>query len=265
MARKIVFFSILVKEGAWVRAYLNDLPLYTGERGANSQSGTINELMVPGENELTLELVDVPTPLYEPYLDGAVEVRFYEVLDPRTTPITKRIIHEATFPEILTRAPEERRHFPFLHRSFFDPGFDIHPPPWLAAPPATFPCAGTPELREAVRRLHAAVDGNDADQFLSEIALKLDHHERAFEGHERASAQSKREAFRDDLFAHRLTPRPLDLDELHFEPRCGGRVAYVTRPAGGPALEAACLDMPQRRLRTDLLLTQYAGDWRVFA
>lgn len=264
MARKIVFYSLTLKEGVWARAYLNDLPLYTGEIGPNSRSGPINDLLVPGDNELTIELLRVPQPVHSPYLDGAVELFFYEVLNPNTTPLTTRVIHEVSFPAIYTSAPRERRHFPFLHRSRFEPGVDVHPPPWLAAPPAEIGCEGTPELREAVRRLHAAVDDSDADRFFQEIALKLDHQERAFEGHARATARAKREAFRADLFDLRLRARPLEIDALHFEPRAGGRVVSVTRP-GGYAIEAACLDDPGRRIRTDLLFTRYAGGWRVFA
>jgi hypothetical protein len=268
MTRTPIYHSILVKEATWARAYLNDLPIYRAGIGPNSRSGPINDLLVQGENELTIELLHAPTPFHSPTLKGAVTFMVYESLNPDApegVPVKKRMIHEVVFPELWESAPAERRRFPFYHRSFFDPGVEIHPPPYLKAPSVSFGCDGTPELRAAVERLHASIADNDVDRFLNEIALKLDHYEQALEGEPNARASYKKDQFRNELFHYRLRPEPLDLRALHFEPRAGGRVAHVTRSDGGYVLAAVAQDDPRRRLQTDLLFTQYAGDWRIFA
>ena len=268
MTRTPIFHSILVKDRTWARAYLNDLPIYRAGVGPNSRSGPINDLLVPGENELTIELLHAPTPIHSPTLKGAVTFMVYESLNPHApegVKVERRDILEAVFPELWQSAPAERRRFPFFYRAFFDPGVEVQPPPYLKSPQMTFGCDGTPELRAAVQRLHAAIADNDVDRFLGEIALKLDHYEQALEGEPNARASYKRELFRKELFHYRLKPEPLDLGALHFEPRAGGRVAHVTRADGGYAITAVAQDDPKRRLRTDLLFTQYAGEWRIFA
>ena len=266
MIRTPIFHSIGIKEGVWVRAFLNGLPLYkSAELGPNSRSGPVNDLLVPGENELSIELLHAPTPLYSPTLKGAVSLLIYEVTNPDTTPLGKRVIEQAVFPQMWEDVPERFRRFPYFYRARFDPGVAIHRPAYLDAPSVSFDCDGTPELREAVRRVHSAIEQNDVDRFLQEIALKLHHAEKALEGEEWASVAQKSKGFRDELFVHHLIARPLVMDDLHFEPRADGRVAYVTRKDGGFALEAIARGDPKRRLRTDLCFTQYAGDWRVFA
>ena len=72
--------------------------------------------------------------------------------------------------------------------------------------------------------------------------------------------------WREELLAYEPAPGgPLDLSALHFESRRGGRVAFVTRHDEGYALDVVCEKDPKRRIRTDLLMVQHGGRWRVFA
>jgi hypothetical protein len=58
--------------------------------------------------------------------------------------------------------------------------------------------------------------------------------------------------------------KPLDRTKVHYEPRAGGRVAYVSGWDNRPVLEAVAEDQPSLSLRANLLLTQVDGRWRVF-
>ncbi len=266
-----IFHSILLKEGTWARAYLNELPLYKSMFfGPDSRSGPVNDLLVPGENLLSIELLKVKKLEHAPVLQGAIELMLYEVLNPdvpnpETTPIERRDIVKLSFPDCYELVAEQHRRLPFYCQLSFDPGVPLQRPPWLDAPECDFGCDGTPDLRDAVTRLHAALSENNVDDFLDQIALKLEHAERALEGEDSAKAKYKREGFRSELFKYHLQAQPLDFADLHFAPLNGGRVAHVSRIDGGFALEAVARDDPQRRLRTDLLLTQHDNHWRVFA
>lgn len=273
--RTPIFFSLRLKRDCWARVRLNDLPLYKGNYiGPDSISGPCNNLLVPGENELAVELLKI-NEVTEPYLDKELAVKdtfvfeLYEVTNPKASDeakLERRIVKDVRYPQMLDNAPDDRfKRVPFFYRDTFDPGVDIATPPFVDAPRAAFDCDGNHELYEAVRRIHQTLEERDWDGFLDEIALKLRHGERALEGETAQTVASKRQTFKDELFPYDPRPLPLDLNELHFEPRRGGTVAFVTRKDGGYALSAPCAKDPKRQLRTDLLFTQNQGRWRVFA
>ena len=270
-----IMFAIRLKLHTWARVFVNDLPLYKGDLvGPDSVSGPLNKLLVPGENELTIELLKVrQCEDYmdkEAYMNKVLEVEIYELLNPdeqsETAPIERRMIHEVHYPKMLDNADEARhRRVPFYYKKTFDPGIDLPAPPFMASPEEEFGCEGTDELIDEVRQIHQSLQKRDHDRFLELLELKFIHGERSLPEEVAQLAVEKRALFRRELLAYDPMPEPLDVGELHFEPRRNGQVALVTRKDGGFALMAQCQKDPKRRIKTDLLLTKREGRWRVFA
>jgi hypothetical protein len=264
-----VFYSMLVQDKCWARAWLNGLPLYKSPFfGPDSRSGTINPFLVPGENEVGVEVLKTKKLMHSPEMPSAVKIELYEVLnldEPEEAKLKRRIFAKAEWPDMKNEVAEPHRRLPLWYKASFDPGVPVVRPPWLDAPRHDFDCAGTPELRDAVTRLHRAVEQNDADGFLHEISLKLEHYENSHPGIDHATRKAADDMFKNELFGYLPRVGPLDMGELHFEPLCGGRVAFVTRHDGGYALDAVCERDKKRRIEADLLLTVHKGRWQVFA
>ena len=269
--RTPVFYWVNLAHETWARVYLNDLPLYRSQFvGPDSRSGPANYLLVPGENELTIELLRIADHVYPENRKDAVKVQIYLVDNPEApegTKLERTILLDVAFPDIFDEAPEERRRYPFYYRTSFHLGLDdVETPVFDRAPAAEFDCQGTAGLREAVERLYLLLERGDYEGLLGELSLKFECDERVLRGEERQSAALKMKEWREELLAFEPKPsEPLDLSQLHFEPRRGGRVAYVTRHDGGWALDAVCSKDARRRIRTDLLMVQQGGRWRVFA
>jgi hypothetical protein len=271
MNRTPIFHSVMLQEDTWARVYVNDVPLYKGAFvGPDARSGPVNYLLRSGDNEVSVELLKTKKLHHAPHLKDAFFFELYEVMNPdvpnpETARIERRTILEIRFPEMWEQAREEHRRYPFHMRATFDPGVALHEPLFFRAEPASFGCEGTDELRAAVARLHNLLEVRAYEAFLDELALKLREDELALAGVDLQRAQNKRQTFREDLFAYEPRPAPLAPETLHFEPRAGGRVAFVTRHDGGYALDAVCEKDPKRRLRTDLLMTRHQGRWQIFA
>lgn len=269
MKRTPIFHSILLKEDTWARAYLNEMPLYRSAfLGPDSRSGPINDLLVPGENEISIELLRTKKLHHGAFLKHAITLNVFEVTNPEAlhpTPFEQRMIVDMKFPDVMEALDTRHQRYPMYFRATFDPGVDIADPPFAGAPEADFGCEGTPDLRDALKRLHDTVARCDVEAFLNEISLKLEHAERALEGEEAMTAKQKKDGFREQLFKFEPEPQPLDFADIHFHALLGGRVAHVTRLDGGFALDAVCRKDPKRRMRTDLLMTRHQGQWRVFA
>jgi len=260
MEPSVIFYSVQVKAGAWARVFLNDLPLHEQDApGVDSHSSSINELLVHGENTLTVEVLTAP-PERGP---GAVSVHFYTVIDWTTKPMTIAPVHGFSFPENAVEAMAPDRKVPYLHTSTFvlDRGGFV--PAWIGADIVDFDCGGTPELRAAVLELHLCVEQLDIDRFLELSELRLSEYERAHPGIPPARADTRRDALRE-LFSYKPKIPPLEMDSLHFEPRAGGRVAYVRRAGGGYVLNAPTERDPRRRLKANLLFIRRQGTWNIW-
>jgi hypothetical protein len=259
-----VHYTLSLLKHTWARVYLNQLPVYTRPyRGPDSVCASVNELLVPGENEVAIELLDTYRPASgEPYRD-AIRFQLFELVS--VEPFETREIFDLRYPGIMLEAAERFRRLPLHYRRTFDPGVLVVEPPWMSAAETDFGCEGTAELRAAVARLHRALVEGDAEAFLDEISLKLSHGARAFPQDPDETVAAKRVVFREALFDGPLAVAPLDLDGLHFRPLHRGRVAYVNRYDGTPALSARRRDDPEVGLETDLLMTTQQGRWLAFA
>ncbi|MEZ4438792.1 MAG: hypothetical protein R3B72_06865 [Polyangiaceae bacterium] len=273
---RAVFFTTILAHETWARVHLNGLPLYKSPFvGPDSRSGPANYLLLPGTNEISVELLRIEKREEERIGDvdlrkDAIKVQLYGVNNPDApegTKLDRAMILDVEFPKVFDEetAPEFQR-YPFHYRTEFEVE-GVSRPLFADAPAAEFGCEGTPELHDAVRQIYGCLERGDYDGFLDELSLKFQCDEMALKGVSDApTAGDKKQMMRDDLFPYEPRPtEPLDPSLLHFHPLRGGSVAHVTRFDDQFVLDIPCQKDPRRRIRTDLLLMQHEGRWRVFA
>jgi hypothetical protein len=258
MPPPLVCYHASIRPGVLLRARLNDLPVYkTPHRGPDSRQGGANHLLVPGENELSIEILKAPPAEPTEFQPG-------EVVPPPGWP-APRSVRFALYtqdPEVWDGEPPALRRLPYRHLSRFDLGPDITAPIYLGARPADVGCEGTPDLFSAVAAVHEALASRDVDRFLELVSLKMSEYARAYEGMGDASVGNQQAATRE-FFAARPVIGPLDPTSLHFEARARGKVAVVTGVDDGCAITATTERDPNAVLRANLWLTQHDGGWRV--
>jgi len=253
-------FAVHFDEGTVGRAWLNDLPLHKQiTRGPDTLSGGANHLLVPGTNTISFEIMRLRDRGRVP----PVDFKIYQVLDPNTQPISIDPLTSFSLPAALSLAPGEEPTIPLYYTSTFIVPEPLSEPVYFQSPPTFFPCEGTPELRQVVIELHEALSTRDLATWLELLRPKHEEFARAYPA-EPTAAFDRQRAASETFFSLRPVPRPLDFSRLHFEPRAGGRVAYVSGLDNEPALVAAAEDQPNLALRANLLLTQIDGRWRVF-
>jgi hypothetical protein len=238
-----------------VRAWLNDIPFHRSydPHTLNNTSPAIH-LLQPGENTFAIEIDRAP--------EGSVT--FFELLIDWDH---DHPVYRFEWPREAMALPEDRR-VPFRHLARFTPPGDLFRPVHLDAPEAEIPCEGTPDLREAVRRVQAAVEARDLDAYCAELSLKASEFERAYPGWPMSTAADMR-ADTASFFRMDLRVRPLDLGEVHFEGRAGGRLVHATRAAegGGTLIDAVAMDRTAdgegARLSMDLTFTRHRGAWKI--
>jgi hypothetical protein len=260
--QNFLFYAVNVKAASWARAYLNDLPLHTQfAPGVDSHSTSINQLLMNGENTLTVDVLAAP----EERGEGAVSVHFYTVIDPMTKPMTISTVHRFDFPEVLATGPKPKdRRVPYHHESRFTFDNGGYSPIWASAPPEEeVDCRGTPELRAAVTELYESVERLDIDKFLDLSELRLSEYERAHPGVTIARADTRRDVLRE-WFSYKPRVPPLDMSAVHFTSRANGRIVHVSREGGGYVLNAPAERDPRRRLKADFLYTRHLGAWRIW-
>jgi hypothetical protein len=229
LPRPALYFMMSQSPRSMVRAWLNDAPFYRSyaAEGVN-RTGPAEHLMVPGENTFAIEIDRAP-------LNG--EVSFELAVDYN---------HQA--PVLYFEWPREASHLPRDQRLPFRWETRFVPPPidfvpsFLAAPPSPVPCEGTLELLDALRRMHAAVEARDVEGFCREMTFKAAEMERAYPGWPGGSAHEMRKGVAG-FFQMDLAVRPLELDDVHFESRAGGRLAHARRTSGGFVIEAISKDV----------------------
>lgn len=270
------YYSLHFEEGVFGRAWLNDLPLHkTPTRGPESMNSGANHFLVPGKNKLALEILRLPPARAKPpppkegekpapEVDTSpVGMKVYRVVDASTDPIQAEMIKEVDIPVSLGLTPWDNPDLPFYHTVEFELPYPVPEPVYWRSPPVDFSCGGTPELIQAVVDVHEALASHDLRRFLELITLKHEAYSIAFPGETAATVERQRASV-ERFFAQRIAVKPLELTKLHFEPRLGGRVAFVSGWDDRPVLEAVAEDHPGLALRANLLLTQHEGRFRVF-
>jgi hypothetical protein len=247
------YFMISQGPGAMVRAYLNDVPFYRyyGPEPVN-RTGPAIHLLMPGENTFAIEIDRA---------DTANQV-FFEL----------NINWNHDSPVFYFEWPREAAHLPrskrvpFRYEARFTPEGNMFQPMWLSARPVEVPCSGTPELKDALRRLHSAIESRDVDAYCSEFSLKAREQERAYPDWPGSSAADMRQGV-GEFFRMKLALQPLELDDVHFELRSGGRLAHARRTGGGFVIDALTLertgDDEQGRLSLDPTFVRHEGSWKL--
>jgi hypothetical protein len=259
MQRELVFYNLFVAQGVVAEIFINDLPLYeTLVRGQVGANGPINELLVPGENEVSIRLLRDIDRDYQHYY-----FRFYvfKVIGGTAEQPEIDILHDVRFPQRFEEADAVRKKAPFHHLGRFDPRIETHMPPHLSLPSLDVPDEGTPSLRDAVAALHESLAAGDLDRYLDLSALNIALRDDAYAGTAEHSAGAQRKVFAD-FFSRPLEVAPLDPAELHFEARAGGRVVYVRRVDGRPVLAARQKDDPTELLTARLTFIAQDGRWQ---
>jgi hypothetical protein len=258
---KPYFFRMHQGTGVAVRSMLNDLPFYRGNGSRNmTVSGPANHLLLPGENTFTVEVYPAPRPAAASAIEGPVVFKL--AIDSAEA----TIVHRVEWPELWEALPADQRFLPCIHTSRFHVDEAIAHPAYWDAPPARFGLAGLPAQHEAVREVFRAFHQQDGEAFFNANALKLEERQRAYPDNSDFATGLQRQKL-DEQFGKKWDVRPVDqkdFNELVFESRCGGRVAYVTRADGGSAIEAVAAGDPTEGFAADLFLTQRDGRWRVF-
>ncbi len=256
-------FSLVHGPLLTVRATLGDLPFYRGRGGERaSLTGPANHLLSPGDNVLTLDL-EAPSSAAAAALAAApphltFTLRVDDEADTR--------VHAVSAAEIWAELRPEQRKLPWKHVSCFHADTRLVRPVCAESPRARFTRDGTPEQKEAVREIYRAFESGDAQAFLRAIKLELEEKQRAYPDVAELSVTRRREKIAA-RFAKKWRIRPIDLRslrELSFESRLEGRVAFVTRRDGGPAIEAVAAGDASNRVEMDLLLMRKGSAWRVF-
>ncbi|MFT3764218.1 MAG: hypothetical protein QM820_01660 [Minicystis sp.] len=248
------YFMISQGPRSRVRAWLNDVPFYrVYEPDPLNRTGPAIHLLVPGENTFAIEIDEAPPE----------SVVFFELLIDfdHDNPIFR-----FEWPREAKHLPEEQR-TPFRFEARFTPPGELFSPVYLESPREDVPCNGTPELREAVRRVHEALAAGDVDAYCDRLALKASEMERAYPNWPQASAIDMRRDVEGFLNMD-VRLRPLDVEEeIHFEPRAGGRLAHARHLGGGTVIDAVSMDKTADgesvRLSMDLTLTRHRGTWKV--
>ena len=269
-----LFYSLNIKQGCWARVWLNDLPLSKGIYiGPETASSVINHFLVPGENEVAVELLKVRPP-DNANMDVArvkqdqFELLFYKIRNlgaPESEPILRNDICHVRYPNFMEGAPQEHQRIPFYFQGKFKPEVEVASPVFESAPEDSFGCDGTPELQQAVTRVFDLLENRDWDGFLDELELKFTHAQGVYPGEVKHTYAYKRKLFHEEMFPYVPVPERLSMADLHFQPLRGGRVAYVTKKDGGYAMNARCEKDPKTFIRTDFLFVKHQDRWRVFA
>lgn len=245
--------------GVGARVLLNDLPIYKGFGQENiTVTQFANHLLLPGDNTMTMDLFPAPRPAHAPSIEGPVVFTLRLDVEEGT------ILHRVRWPDdMFEMLPDDKRVLPFSHTTRFAVDERIVRPIYWDKPPVDFPLEGNPALHAAVAEYVAALQKADVDAFMEVNSLKLAERQRANGDRPELAAGEQRKKLVAYLSKTWIV-RPTSMEELVFENRAGGRVAYVTRADGGRAVEAVAADDPTETFAVDLFLTRHDGRWRVF-
>ncbi|MBW2458479.1 MAG: hypothetical protein JRI68_28525 [Deltaproteobacteria bacterium] len=274
MKREIVSYNVNLQQGVAARFYVNDLPLFDQlVEGQRSRNGGLNDRLVPGENELRIELLWAEDSVVETPAGPPVDEMDRQAREERRKRLSALIfkaaagggdeldmIHEAVFPDWWADVEPEHRRLPYHYVATFDPGVDVYELAFLAATPVDVPCQGTAELRALVEDLHQCFVAGDKTKLIDLMSLQLEEFAKAFEGGGVSMAEQI-EAY-DEFFDDDFDVLPLEGELLHFTPRSGGRVIEVTRTDDRPVIVAVTRTAGFSHTSNPLLI-HHGGRWRL--
>lgn len=237
------------RPGSHALVRLNGLPLY--DRSPDdlvSPTGPITHALVPGENTLSIVLLDAP---------AADVPNNLAVILARLEPQAPVDIWSWDYP-LSVRVDGVNPPLPITEEYTFIPQGDPPPPVYMEAPEAMFPNEGTPEQHAAVRELYDAFASKDHDRFLDAMSVRMGEFDRAY-GPNPAIVKESAQAIHEPWIMEPWNPQ-----ELRFERWLDGKVAFVRRLGGKEAIGAVHRDEPFRSWGGNVFITQVGGRWRVF-
>ena len=249
--------------GTWVRVFVNDLPMYDKPSDASMSSDfPATPWLVPGENDLAIEVLEVPLP---PNVGRAprFDLLFWgegpSIL--AGGPASKVPLFETSFPKFLAELPPEARDdIPVRYEAKFTPEGNIPPPIWADASPETIPERGSPELLKPLFDLHQAFKRKDVDGFLGALDLKFED-QRRYHGNSPRLARAEVRVEHEEFFQARWDVPEFTPETLRFRACNGGRVVYAHNEKGGPAFEARS---PTAAWNVRPFLIRRGADWRIY-
>ena len=249
--------------GTWVRAWVNDLPMYDdSSMTMRAVDFPATPWFVPGENEVVLELE--PTPMPQGLSAApAFDLTFFGE-GPKEAPSARPhfvTLLETKFPQVLEELPPEERKLPVRWSKRFTPEGHIPSPIWADNPKENIPEKGTPELLAALFAVQQAFINKDVDALMAATELKLEDQLRYHPGSARLVPADIKKEHAEMLAEGQWDVKAFDPDRIRFRSCAGGRVAYARRDDGGPALEAR---NGPHAWRARPLLVRQGADWRIF-
>lgn len=248
-------YAFRVRQGpkTLVRVSFNDLPVFReASRDFKDTARPADHLLVPGSNQLRLEVWLGPESLDTPEIQGIADVAVFEVE-------TEKVLARIVWPEAA-----EAQGLPEIAPFRGEASFAIdehHPAPAYAeALREEVPEAGTPPQREALARLHDSLVRQDSAAFMTENAFKLDENKRYYGATPDNDRNALTRAF-ERRFARKLEVAPLDDKQIRFEPRAESRVVFVSRRDGRPVIHATTVGDPGQSFALDPLFVKQAGVW----
>ncbi len=244
-------YRIHHRPGSHALVRLNGLPVY--DRTPDdlvSPTEPITHALVPGENTIQVDLLDAPA---DP--SGATHFMLIIARLDRPDPVD---VLRWEFPNDV-RVGGVFPDLPWSEEFTFTPQGDPPPPPvYLAAPEAMFPNEGTPDQVRAVKDFYDGFASKDGGAFLDAMRVRMAEYDRAY-GENPKLRQDSVTALQEPWVMDPWNP-----EDLRFERWLDGRVAFVRRLSGKPAVHAVHRDEPFRQWGADLFITQVGGHWRVF-
>jgi len=245
-----------------VRASFNDLPFYREPSHSFADTtARADHLLVPGENTMAIEVWPGPKSPDSPLLLGPIGLGIYELGATSDDPEPIALIR---WPDVAIDRKDDKRpeDLPFAFSMRFKMPEDLLRPYHLDLRPETIPEDGTPDLRDAVRRLHDALSKQQPRLFVDEMRFQFEEERRYYPSDSQLSIGSVLPAV-EGQFSKKMRVEPLPPEQLRFESRAEGRVALATRRDGKPVIWAEGID-EQGHMNFDPLFVRKDGMWTLY-
>ncbi len=251
MAPPTYLCRILHRPASRARVMVNGIGIYDRTPDKNvAPTAPISHWLRKGENAISIDLTPAPRSPLTPYLDAWIRVQILTADDQDSA------IWQWEYPaDVLTLGlPIE---LPRAHEGLFLVPEELPRPAYLDATPEDFPPEGTAAQRDAVRELYDAFATRDVARFEAAMQLKAEEHDRFYEPQPATKAEAMQRVNAPWVM------EPFDAEDLRFDRHAGGRVAFVRRASGKPAVRAVHRDEPYLGWGTDFYMTCIDGRWRV--
>lgn len=258
LQRVLYHLVIAQAPGVRARAFLNDVPAYEDPPTPNHQSTTtqVNNLLVPGRNELRIEVTEQGDP--------STNMFWAEIY--RDPDASEKPVRHATlkWPDAVAELPAPLpRPLPFVWQREVIVE-DDHPKPLYAdVPPEQFPPEGTDELRAAVKEFHDALAGRDARKLTDLTWFEAEDSARYYPARPPPSRSEIQSTYAASFEEPWTVPR-WEPDRLLFTPRAGGRLVHVTAVDDEHAIRGAAAARPEAQFLLNPLLVRHQGRWQLY-